>query len=181
VHVPNPIRWLRTKSRRFVIAFVACLSVLALGGAAAFAYYVIEAAGSGSQTAPLGGGETAALTFSISAIDANGSLIPGGESPIYFSAQSPTTNNVVLNAISGTVNSTSVSGCNPDWFTVSPGTLDNGDGIQINLPYTLSGSNGAASVNDQSSVTPWELHFNDSGTDQSACENATVTVQLTAS
>lgn len=160
-------------TRRRKIAAVAVVAALAIAGGAA-AYFL--STGSGSTTATVG----TAGTLSVSVTDGGTVLYPGGASDSYTATA---TNNSTGDLATGTSNTASLAtdgsgdllkpggassytGCKASWFTVVAPTNQAS-------PVSIA-ANGGSHTFTGGSVT-----LTETGTDQSACENATPTVNVT--
>ena len=168
--------------RGAVIATVLLLTVFA---GTALAYY-LASGGSGSGSATLGGAPTGGgLTLSVSF--ANG-LTPGGSEQVDVKATNPTSQTYSLSQLSETSITTSApSTCLASWFQFAYGSsADSGSVAQINGGTGVTLKPGQTydwnNVNGVSGGAEWgDVTFTDSGTDQSACENKTITINATAS
>lgn len=138
-------------------AIVTSLAVIA---ATAAAFYVLTVSGSGSQTATLGSSGNTALTVRVSGL--TDGLIPGGTSPVTINATNSSGQAASVAGINYSF-STDNPQCNPAWFSAT-----NTGSFPVGLADGHDNQIGAATVS-----------FNDSGTDQSACSAAHVTVTAT--
>jgi hypothetical protein len=146
-----------TKKNR-VLAAAGALALVVGGGGAAYAYWTTTGSGTGTATNSAGGG-----TVKLYANFTNG-LKPGDSRPVTYTADNadPKTSTQV-GVLSADVTSTSIAGCDTDWFDVTADT-----------------SNTTVAANSTgTSVGSGTLTFNDSATvDQSACKGAIVTITV---
>jgi hypothetical protein len=155
------MRWI-TRKRAFVALGCAC--ALAVAGAAV-AYFT--SSGSGTGTATVGSSSAVTLHATISS-----SLYPGSSSPVSFTVDNPssgvqrvgTVSLASISADSGHSScSTTISGGNPD-FTMAA--------VPVN--QVINPGNG------QSVAATGTLTMNETGTNQDACQGATLTLHLTS-
>lgn len=152
--------------RKRTVALASVLALLAVAGAA-FAYF--SSTGSGSATGTVGSSSGLTVNGSLS-----GSLYPGAATSISFTAVNPSPGQEYLGTIH--LNSVSVdsnhTGCSTAWFTMPDVTADQ------DIP--TSGSNGTPH-----SVTATGLvsmsDGNGVGSNQDACQGATITFGFTTS
>jgi len=154
------MRWI-TKKRAFIA--LGCTCALAVAGVA-FAYFTSNGSGTGSAAV----GSSSAVT--LHATIAN-SLYPGSSSPVSFTVDNPSSGvqrvgTVSLSSISTDAGhsscSTKLTGENPD-FTMAP--------VPVN--QVVNPGNG------QSVAATGTLTMNETGTNQDACQGATLTLHLT--
>lgn len=154
------MRWI-TKKRAFIALGCAC--ALAVTGAA-IAYFTSNGSGTGSAT--VGSSSSVTLHATIT-----GNLFPGSSSPVTFTVDNPSSGvqrvgTVSLASISVDSEhsgcSTKISGENPD-FTMAAVPVNqvfqSGDGQAVSATGTLA--------------------MNETGTNQDACQGATLTLHLT--
>jgi hypothetical protein len=141
-------------SKRTWVAIVAVLAI-ALSAVGAFAYFT--AAGSGTGNATVG-----AATAVTIASDANlTDLYPGGGAEsVDVHVTNPGSGQQFVNDVSGAVQDN--GSCLGSWFTVD--TID----LDANIAP-------GATVD-----TATDVRMNDSGTNQNACQNATLTISWTS-
>ena len=156
------MRW--TTKKRALVA-LGCACALAVTGAA-IAYFTSN--GSGTGTATVGSSSAVTLHATISS-----SLYPGSSSPVSFTVDNPSSGvqrvgTVSLASISvdsgHSTCSTTISGGNPD-FTMAA--------VPVN--QVINPGNG------QSVAATGTLTMNETGTNQDACQGATLTLHLTSS
>jgi hypothetical protein len=154
------MRW--TTKKRALVA-LGCACALAVTGAA-IAYFT--SSGSGTGTATVGSSSAVTLHATISS-----SLYPGSSSPVSFTVDNPSSGvqrvgTVSLTSISvdsgHSTCSTTISGGNPD-FTMAA--------VPVN--QVINPGNG------QSVAATGTLTMNETGTNQDACQGATLTLHLT--
>ncbi|HUC08422.1 MAG TPA: hypothetical protein VMR96_10065 [Solirubrobacterales bacterium] len=154
------MRW--TTKKRALVA-LSCACALAVTGAA-IAYFT--SSGSGTGTATVGSSSAVTLHATISS-----SLYPGSSSPVSFTVDNPSSGvqrvgTVSLSSISvdsgHSTCSTTISGGNPD-FTMAA--------VPVN--QVINPGNG------QSVAATGTLTMNETGTNQDACQGATLTLHLT--
>lgn len=154
------MRWI-TKKRAFIA--LGCTCALAVAGVA-FAYFTSSGSGTGTATA----GSSSAVT--LHATIAN-SLYPGSSSPVSFTVDNPSSGvqrvgTVTLTSITADAShsecKTTISGGNPD-FTMAA--------VPVN--QVVNPGNG------QSVAATGTLTMNETGTNQDACQGATLTLHLT--
>jgi hypothetical protein len=164
-------RFTRTR-RRKVASITAAVFILAV--ASASAYFLILAGGSGSGSATLGKG-SAAEPIKLHAQFANG-LTPGEKENVEITYQNTTTHATDIRtlAVTPSIDAAHSAACKAEWFTLSGGSIfeaATGPGLTTPVPVA---------ANSEGMVVPnTQLTFVDSGTNQSACEGATVTLNLT--
>lgn len=148
----------RGKKRALVAAVVAGLALIA--AIAGYAYWTTTGSGTGSAAA----GTTTAVTLHASFTDG---IYPGGTRSVSFTADSTNPGSVRV----GTVHLASVtfdaghSGCSAADFTM-PDVVENAD---------VPNGSGTALPNNGT------LTFADTASNQDACKNATITLNLTSS
>jgi hypothetical protein len=150
------------------------LFVLLLAGSA-LAYFLILANGAGSGSATLGK-SAGAETMTLHATFANG-LTPGNHEAVAFTAENKTKAASDIRKFTVTPSlDASHPGCKPEWFTITNG------GNQWNeLTTTGTDTPIQLAVGETKNITSeLELSFVDSGTNQSACEGATLTLNLSS-
>lgn len=156
------MRWI-TKKRAFVA--LGCTCALAVAGVA-FAYFT--SSGSGTGSAAVGSSSSVTLHATISS-----SLYPGSSSSVSFTVDNPSSGvqrvgTVTLASISVDSEhascSTTISGGNPD-FTMAA--------VPVN--QVINPGSG------QSVAATGTLTMNETGTNQDACQGATLTLHLTNS
>lgn len=147
------MRKLTKKSR--VIAVVASVALVAVGGGTAFAYWTTTGSGTGTAANSTGGG-TVTLHASFAA-----GLAPGNSVPVTYTADNSTNTGTVVGVLTASV-TTSVTGCLPAWFTVSADTSNTA--VAANSTGTQVGSGTLAFLNDAAN--------------QDACKSAVVTVTV---
>ena len=141
-------------SKRTWVAIVAVLAI-AMSAIGAFAYFT--AAGTGSGNATVGAATAVVITSDVNGTD----LYPGGgDETVDVHVENPGNGHQFVNDVSGTVADN--GGCQGSWFEVD--TID----LDANI---LPG----ATVDTTTAV-----RMNDSGTDQNACQNATLTINWTS-
>jgi hypothetical protein len=154
------MRWI-TKKRAFIA--LGCTCALAVVGVA-FAYFT--SSGSGTGTATAGSSSAVTLHATISS-----SLYPGSSSPVSFTVDNPSSGvqrvgTVTLTSITADAShsecKTTISGGNPD-FTMAA--------VPVN--QVVNPGNG------QSVAATGTLTMNETGTNQDACQGATLTLHLT--
>jgi hypothetical protein len=89
--------------------------------------------------------------------------------PLTLSNQNSQT--IYVTAIQVGVQSTGVSGCNPNWFQINQVTIPSGSPVAVPSggQVTLSGSNAPS------------IQMNDSGSNQDVCQRATLTLSYVGS
>jgi len=141
-------------SKRTWVAIVAVLAI-AMSAIGAFAYFT--AAGSGSGNATVGAATAVVIT---SDVNATGLYPGGGNKSVAVHVNNPGSGQQFVNDVSGTVADN--GGCLGSWFVV--------DTIDLNANIAP-----AATVD-----TTTNVRMNDSGTNQNACQNATLTINWTS-
>lgn len=152
---------LRRFSKRVAYITSAAIAALLVAGIA-FAYFT--SSGSGTGTATVG---TSTGTISVTGTVAS-SLYPGTSSTVSFTASNPAGFQQKLSNISLASVSTGVAGCDSSWFTM----VD----VAIGAEGVLS-----AGATDVSLTTTGTLSMTESGTNQDACKNASLTLSFTTS
>ncbi len=152
----------RTTKKRALLA-LGCTFALALA-AGAYAYFT--SSGSGTGTASVGTASAVTLQATVSS-----SLYPGSSSPVSFTVDNPsqgsqrvgtiTLASITVDAGHSTCSST-ISGGNPDFSMPA---------VAVNKTF--------ASGNGQSVTPNGTLTMNETGTNQDACQGATLTLHLT--
>lgn len=140
-----------------VLAAAGALALVAGGGGAAYAYWTTTGSGSGGAANSTGGG-TVTLHANFDA-----GLTPGDSRSVGYTADNSDLNtSTKVGALTATV-ATDITGCLPEWFSVTANTSN------TTVPKNSTGTSVGSGV----------LTFNDSATvDQSACKGATVTVNV---
>lgn len=149
-----------TKKR--ALTGLTCACVLAIGGAA-FAYFT--SSGSGTGTAAVGSSSAVTLHATVTS-----SLYPGTSSPVSFTVDNPSSGSQRVGTISLTsitvdaghsTCSTAIGGGNPD-FTMAA--------VTVNKVFEQG--------NGQTVTPTGSLTMNETGTNQDACQGATLTLHL---
>ena len=141
-------------SKRTWVAIVAILAI-ALSAVGAFAYFT--AAGSGTGNAAVGSATAVVITSDTNGTD----LYPGGgDETVDVHVENPGSGQQFVNDVSGVVQDN--AGCLGSWFEV--------DTIDLNANIAPG-----ATVDTSTAV-----RMNDSGGDQDACQNATLTISWTS-
>jgi hypothetical protein len=149
---------MRKNSKRAAYVVATMVAVL-LVSSIAYAYF--SSTGTGSGTASVG---TAANNISVTG-STSGTLYPGGSVSVSFTASNPATFKQKLSTIhlSGV---TAPAGCTDTWFHMSDVTVA-AEGVlnagANNVALTVTGS----------------LSMDESGTNQDACKNASLTLAFT--
>jgi hypothetical protein len=140
-----------------VLAAAGALALVAGGGGAAYAYWTTTGSGNGTATNSAGGG-----TVTLHA-NFDGGLTPGSSVAVGYTADNADANtSTKVGALSASV-ATNVSGCLPEWFSVT----------------AVTSNTTVAKASEGTSVGSGVLTFNDSATvDQSACKGAIVTINV---
>jgi hypothetical protein len=141
-------------SKRTWVAVIAVLAI-AMSAIGAFAYFT--AAGSGSGTAEVGAATGVTITSNANVTD----LYPGGgPQNVAVHVTNPGSGQQFVNDVSGTVADN--GGCLGSWFVV--------DTIDLNANIAPG-----ATVDTTTAV-----RMNDSGSNQNACQNLTLTINWTS-
>jgi len=151
------------KSKKRALTTLACVGALAVAGVA-LAYFT--SSGSGTGTATVGSSSAMTLHATVSS-----SLYPGTSSPVSFTVDNPSSGSQRVGTITlGSITvdaghstcSTTISGGNPDFSMAA-----------VTVNHTFGPGSGQ-------SVTPTgTLTMNETGTNQDACQGATLTLHLT--
>jgi hypothetical protein len=156
------MKMFRLPKKRTVLTGLAATMMLALA-AGAYAYFTSTGTGTGSAT--VGGSSALTLHGSV-----GGNLYPGGSQTVGFTVDNPSSASERVGTISLTsitpdsghsTCSTTISGGNPD-FTMPSVTVNH------------SFANGDA----QAVTATGTLTMNETGSDQDACQGATLTLHL---
>ena len=141
-------------SKRTWVAIVAVLAI-ALSAVGAFAYFTTAGSGTGNATV---GSATAVVITS----DTNGTyLYPGGvDESVDVHVENPGSGQQFVADVSGTVQDN--GGCDGSWFEV--------DTIHLNTNIAPGATEDATTA----------VRMNDSGSNQDACQNATLTINWTS-
>ena len=164
----------RTRRRRALAGAITTLLVMA---GAAFGYYLIFANGAGSGSAPLGTGKAEPLT--LTAQFAPG-LVPGKTENVVFDVKNETHSlgKVAHLAWTAAINSPySGMGCQSEWFSVQSDGLDGEGHGEAAITPAVEVAPGETKELDSANLTFKEL----ASTNQSSCEGATLTLNLTSS
>jgi hypothetical protein len=149
-----------TKKR--ALAGLSCVCALAIGGAA-FAYFT--SSGSGTGTASVGSSSAVTLHATVSS-----SLYPGTSSPVSFTVDNPSQGSERV----GTISLTSITvdaGHSTCSVTISGGTPDfSMPAVAVNKVFGTG--------NGQTVTQTGTLTMNETGTNQDACQGATLTLHL---
>jgi hypothetical protein len=165
-----------TSTRRRRIASLTVALVL-LAAASATAYFLILASGSGSGSNTLGTGATNTETVTLKASFAPG-LTPGKHETLTITALNSTAHasDIRLLTVTPSIDA-GHAGCSPSFFKVTNGSLPMWEslttGSGLTEPKTIV-------VGEELSFTGEQLAFEDNGTNQNACEGATLTLNLTS-
>lgn len=154
------MRW-TTKKRAFVA--LGCAGALAVAGAA-FAYFT--SSGSGTGTAAVGSSSAVTLHATISS-----SLYPGSSSPVSFTVDNPSSGVQRVGTVS--LASISVDGAHSSCSTTLGGGNPDFSMAAVPVNQVINPGNG------QSVAATGTLTMNETGTNQDACQGATLTLQLT--
>jgi hypothetical protein len=159
--------------RRKVASFTALFVLLAVTSAAA--YFLVLASGEGSGSKTLGKA-TNTEKITLQAIWSNG-LKPGEGSQIKVEAMNKTkaATDIKKMAITPTIDAThAAAGCQASWFTVtqSGGLLTTGLATPVSVPVGSSWQSLG--------IAEPELAFTETGTNQSTCEGAEITLSMTS-
>lgn len=141
-----------------VLAAAGALALVAGGGGAAYAYWTTTGEGSGEATNSAGEGTvTLYATF-------DGGLAPGDFRTVAYTADNADPNtSTKVGVLTAEVTSTSIAGCNTEWFEVTADTSN------TTVAATATGT----------SVGSGTLTFNDlAEVDQSLCKGAVVTITV---
>jgi hypothetical protein len=136
-------------------AFVLLATLVVAAAAAVGAYAYFSSTGSGTGTASVGSSSNIQLSSPLV-----GTLYPGGPAvPVTVTVHNPGAGNEYVGTISGVVQNGGTGGnCLGSWFTVAP--------VNFNTDVPAGASPTAATT----------VTLNDSGTNQDACQGATMTV-----
>jgi hypothetical protein len=159
--------------RRKVASFTVALVLLGVTSAAAYFLVLTNGAGSGSNTLGTGSNtETITLKASFAA-----GLLPGKHE------------NLTITAVNNTAHASDIrfmtvtpsidgghAGCSPSFFKVTPGSSNIWEAMTTGSGLTEP---KAIAVGEELTFTP-QLAFADDGTNQNACEGATLTLNLTS-
>jgi len=166
--------------RRKAATITAALFLLIVGSA--FAYYIFVFTGAGSGSAKLGeSGQSAVLALSAKLPEG---LKPGESGVVTFTASNPTGETTSLHHLIYDTNYGSPSidsahekaGCSPSWFH-----LTNNSGSLQGITGVSSGSVTIPGGGEVVTLGTSELAFEElSGTNQSACSGATITISLSS-
>ena len=141
-------------SKRTWVAIVAVLAI-AMSAIGAFAYFT--AAGSGTGNAEVGAATAVVITSDANVTD----LYPGGgDESVDVHVNNPGSGQQFVNDVSGTVADN--GGCLGSWFEV--------DTVDLNANIAPGATVDATTA----------VRMNDSGTNQNACQNATLTINWTS-
>jgi len=177
-------RLTRTRPRR--IATVTA-TILTLVVASAAAYYLVFANGAGSGSSKLGTATTAEK-LTLSASFAEG-LKPGSTEPITFTVKNTTTTAGEVTHLTPAfaIDPThAVAGCKAEWFKTEGEGIGSGppnnetNGEWVGMPSALTPVMIAAGEEKTLTNGGVTLRFIESGTNQTACSGATLTVNLTS-
>jgi hypothetical protein len=150
---------IRNNSTRAAYVVATMVAVL-LVSSIAYAYF--SSTGTGSGTASVG---TAANNISVTG-STTGALYPGGSVTVSFTASNPATFKQKLSTIQFTGVTAPPAGCSATWFHMSDVNVA-GEGVlnagATNVALTVTGS----------------LSMDESGTNQDACQNASLTLAFT--
>ena len=141
-------------SKRTWVAIVAILAI-ALSAVGAFAYFT--ASGSGTGNAEVGAATAVVITSDANVSD----LYPGGgDQTVDVHVNNPGSGQQFVADVSGAVQTS--GGCLGSWFQV--------DTINLNTNIAPGATANATTA----------VRMNDSGTNQNACQNATLTINWTS-
>jgi hypothetical protein len=161
-------RFTATRGRKVATAVTSTLLICAV---VAVAFYLVLATGSGSGKQKLGKGSAAQIGLTL--IWSEG-LIPGSGDAITIKGVNSTTSVTDVKKMTITPSIEGVPGCLPAWFTVTDpsGLLTTG----LTTPVTIPTGGVPTTI----STTAEVLFKEESGTNQSACENQTLTLTATS-
>jgi hypothetical protein len=143
--------------KRSIIGLIAVVAVVAMS-VGAYAYFTTTGQGTGAAT--VGASQQVTLHGTTA-----GLLYPGGPSrTVSFTVDNPSPGNQFVGTIKLDSVDTGVAGCDGTWFTMP----------DVNASQQVAPGNG------DSITATGQLSFNESGTDQSACKNATLTLNLSS-
>jgi hypothetical protein len=154
------MRWI-TKKRAFTA--LGCTCALAVAGVA-LAYFTSSGSGTGTATA----GTSSAVTLHATI---SNSLYPGSSSPVSFTVDNPSSGVQRVGTV--TLASISVDGAHSTCSTTLTG--GNPDFTMAAVPVNQVVNPG----NGQSVSATGTLTMNETGTNQDACQGATLTLHLT--
>ncbi len=154
------MRW--TTKKRALVA-LGCACALAVTGAA-IAYFT--SSGSGTGTATVGSSSAVTLHATISS-----SLYPGSSSPVSFTVDNPSSGVQRVGTVS--LASISVDGAHSSCSTTLGGGNPDFSMAAVPVNQVINPGNG------QSVAATGTLTMNETGTNQDACQGATLTLHLT--
>jgi len=156
-----------TRTRRRTAASITGGIFLALITAAA-AYYLATFVGAGGGSAPLG---TASETDTLKLTAAVPSgLKPNQSATVVYMAKNEYAQPGTITRLFESVE-TSTGACNPEWFSLSAGTTPLTEGMTSSLTVPAKG---------EVEIGKQTLKFLETGTDESACSGATLTISLSS-
>jgi hypothetical protein len=163
------------------------LTALALGLAttASLAFFVGSFLADGTHTGTAGSGGTGTKTLPITVDFPNAQLTPTQAVIVTAKVENGTSKAVMFKNVSYTVN-TGAAGCDPAWFTVKPYAVGTVEAAELPWWEEVLAGKRTATLNYQpgsqklvnNSATGIKLVMEESGTDQSACEGAPVTLRF---
>jgi hypothetical protein len=160
--------------RRTIIAITGTVLVMAT---AAVAYYFVAGLGEGEGSAKLGKGTASNYSMKVSFAEG---LTPGAKEPADFVLEPPQATTITKLIVTPTIDKAHAeAGCEASWFSV---TTANGFWKEVleGKQQTKTAPNAGKDDLDTMFAAGIELAFAESGTNQSACEGATLTLKAVA-
>jgi hypothetical protein len=145
------------------------------------AFFIGSILGDGSFTGNAGSGGTGTKTLPIKVSFPTGQLTPGNKVALTAEVENTTTKNVTFTTVKPEV-TTGTTGCSASWFKVvaegTSATKWNEAFAGTSTPPVALIYEPGTSLLTRNAATTLKLEMTESGTDQSACEGAPVTVRL---
>lgn len=151
--------------------------------AVSLAFFVGSFLADGTHTGTAGSGGTGTRTLSVDVSFPDGELTPTKSVPLTAEVNNTTSKVVTFHKVSFTV-TTGAAGCNASWFKVVPVATGNPEAAELPWWQEVLAGTRTATLNYQPGKSPavnnanagLRLEMTETGTDQSACEGAPVTV-----
>jgi hypothetical protein len=168
---------------RFKRPAVVTAGFLGLLTAVSLAFFVGSFLADGTHTGTAGSGGTGTKTLSVEVNFPDGELTPTKSVPLTAEVNNTTSKVATFHHLSFAV-TTGAAGCNASWFKVVPVATGSPEAAEVPWWQEVLAGTRTATLNYQPGKSPavnnanagLRLEMTETGTDQSACEGAPVTV-----